>query len=102
MKGQLRWTRWRHHTQLHMTVLCLSLVVRLVCGEQRFVQEPEDVTAKHGDSVTLQCKVADRKGAVQWTKDAFGLGTDPDLQGFNRYRMEVNDSDGEYIDGLTL
>ncbi|XP_069163784.1 irregular chiasm C-roughest protein isoform X2 [Procambarus clarkii] len=75
---------------------CLSLLFAVVYGEQRFVQEPENMTAKHGDSVTLPCKVAERKGTVQWTKDGFGLGTDEDLQGFTRYRMEVDDNQGVY------
>ncbi|XP_071552748.1 irregular chiasm C-roughest protein-like isoform X2 [Panulirus ornatus] len=84
--------RWKDAVCL----VCLSILVSAAHGEQRFVQEPENVTAKHGDSVTLTCKVADRRGTVQWTKDGFGLGTDQELQGFSRYSMEVDDDSGVY------
>lgn len=84
-------TRWKDA----FCLVCLSVLFSVAHGEQRFVQEPENVTAKHGESVTLPCKVADRRGAVQWTKDGFGLGTDEELQGFSRYRMEVDDDNGK-------
>ncbi|XP_069956837.1 irregular chiasm C-roughest protein isoform X2 [Cherax quadricarinatus] len=79
-----------------LCLVCVSFLLTVVYGEQRFIQEPENTTAKHGESVILSCKVADRRGTVQWTKDGFGLGTDEELQGFSRYRMEVDDSDGVY------
>lgn len=61
---------------------------------QHFSAEPESVTAKLGENVTLPCKVSDRKGTVQWTKDGFGLGTNRTLQGFNRYTMTGSSEEG--------
>ena len=93
--ARTRWKRPPATTTLLVYLTVASAFVSLVHGDQRFVQEPQNVTVKHGESVTLPCKIADRKGAVQWTKDGFGLGTDEDLQGFSRYRMEVDDAAGE-------
>ncbi|XP_042205852.1 irregular chiasm C-roughest protein-like isoform X2 [Homarus americanus] len=83
-------TRWKE------TVICVTLLVSVAYAEQRFIQEPENATAKHGENVTLSCKVEDRKGTVQWTKDGFGLGSDEDLPGYSRYRMIVDDNHGVY------
>ena len=54
---------------------------------QYFIEEPADVTANIGDEVTLQCRVGNREGVLQWTKNGFGLGTDPKLPGFSRYTL---------------
>ena len=54
---------------------------------QHFAAEPTDVTVKLGDNITLPCKVTEKKGVLQWTKDGFGLGTNRSLHGFNRYEM---------------
>ena len=54
---------------------------------QMFLKEPENISVKEGDNVTLLCSVENRAGVVQWTKDDFGLGTSRDLQAYNRYRM---------------
>ncbi|XP_042872259.1 irregular chiasm C-roughest protein-like [Penaeus japonicus] len=77
-------------------LLISPLLLKSVRGEQSFAAEPQDTTAKHGEAVTLPCKIVDRRGVVQWTKDGFGLGTDLELQGFSRYKMIVNDSEGIY------
>ncbi|CAL4130583.1 unnamed protein product [Meganyctiphanes norvegica] len=79
------------------TVWSLTLInVVVVYAEQRFADQPESVTVKHGRAVVLRCKVLDKKGIIQWTKDGFGLGTDTDLEGFSRYKMETNESEGVY------
>ncbi len=55
---------------------------------QRFLEEPEPaVEVREGANVTLACRVANKLGTLQWTKDDFGLGTDRELAGFARYRM---------------
>ncbi|XP_063842491.1 irregular chiasm C-roughest protein-like isoform X2 [Scylla paramamosain] len=94
--ARTRWKRPSLTTTLLVYLTVTSALVTIACGEQRFVQQPQNVTVKHGESVTLPCKIADRRGAVQWTKDGFGLGTDKDLLGFSRYRMNVDDAAGVY------
>ncbi|XP_050708930.1 irregular chiasm C-roughest protein-like [Eriocheir sinensis] len=94
--ARTRWKRPSASINLLLYLVLASALLSLARGEQRFVEEPQNVTVKHGESVTLPCKVADRRGTVQWTKDGFGLGTDPDLQGFSRYRMNVDEAAGVY------
>ena len=43
------------------------------------------------------CKVVNRQGHVQWTKDGFGLDTPRDLPGYSRYRMVGNEAAGRYL-----
>ena len=52
---------------------------------QRFAMEPQDQTAIVGSRVTLPCRVIDKTGLIQWTKDDFGLGVHRNLSGFDRY-----------------
>ena len=40
------------------------------------------------------CRVEDRQGEVQWTKDGFGLDVTRDLSGYPRYKMIGADSAG--------
>jgi len=42
--------------------------------QQSFVDAPVNTTVVQGETAILQCSVANRKGAVQWTKDGFALG----------------------------
>ena len=63
---------------------------------QRFALEPQDHTAIVGTRVTLPCRVIDKKGTLQWTKDDFGLGTHRNLSGFDRYSMIGSDEEGDY------
>lgn len=44
----------------------------------------------------LACRVTDKAGALQWTKDGFGLGTNRNLSGFPRYQMVGSDDEGDY------
>lgn len=59
---------------------------------QYFVKEPGDVRATLGEQVRLPCTVRNKTGECQWTKDGFGLGTDPDLTGFSRYSLDLSSS----------
>ncbi|PZC73138.1 hypothetical protein B5X24_HaOG209972 [Helicoverpa armigera] len=76
-------------------LLCLLLIVG--CHgyqEQRFAMEPQDQSAIVGSRVTLPCRVENKVGALQWTKDDFGLGTHRNLSGYDRYAMIGSDEEG--------
>lgn len=74
--------------QIKTFLILLILSVNSIVGEpQYFIEEPQDVTANIGDEVILVCKVGNREGLLQWTKDGFGLGTTADLPGFPRYTL---------------
>ena len=51
---------------------------------QKFMREPPDQTAAEGEHVTLPCRVENKVGALQWTRDDFGLGLNRNLKGFER------------------
>lgn len=65
-------------------------------GIQRFAMEPQDQTAIVGARVTLPCRVINKQGTLQWTKDDFGLGTHRNLSGFERYSMVGSDEEGDF------
>jgi hypothetical protein len=65
-------------------------------GPQRFAMEPQDQTAIIGSRVTLPCRVIDKTGLIQWTKDDFGLGVHRNLSGFDRYSMVGSDEEGDF------
>lgn len=91
---------------LSMISLCLLFLLPLTQGKssnlftqfqnQRFAMEPQDQTAVVGARVTLPCRVINKQGVLQWTKDDFGLGTSRDLAGFERYSMIGSDEEGDY------
>uniref|UniRef100_A0A6P6YAT3 Irregular chiasm C-roughest protein-like n=1 Tax=Dermatophagoides pteronyssinus TaxID=6956 RepID=A0A6P6YAT3_DERPT len=63
---------------------------------QRFEMEPIDKTSIIGDTIILPCRIANKVGTLQWTRDGFGLGTERTLEGFQRYRMIGSDDEGDY------
>lgn len=72
---------------------------------QKFTIEPENMSAVIGSRVVLPCRVINKQGVLQWTKDDFGLGTHRNLSAFDRYTMIGSESDGDYslqIDSLDL
>ncbi|KMZ08005.1 uncharacterized protein Dsimw501_GD16346 [Drosophila simulans] len=86
-----------------MQLLLLATIVGIVRSSpytsyqnQRFAMEPQDQTAVVGARVTLPCRVINKQGTLQWTKDDFGLGTSRDLSGFERYAMVGSDEEGDY------
>jgi hypothetical protein len=85
-----------------LLVLLLAAVEPLVGVEQRFAMEPQDQTAIVGSRVTLPCRVINKTGVLQWTKDDFGLGTHRNLSGFDRYSMIGSDEEGQFMMQLTL
>lgn len=62
---------------------------------QRFAMEPQDQTEIVGSRVILPCRVIDKTGLIQWTKDDFGLGVHRNLSGFDRYSMVGSDEEGK-------
>ena len=78
-----------------MMLLLLS-TLSCVSGVQRFLREPYDQTASVGEHVTLPCRVENKEGNIQWTRDDFGLGLNRNLAGFDRYRMSGSDEEGDY------
>ena len=63
--------------------------------QQQFRRTPDNQTATVGDTVTLACNVINKSGVLQWTRDGFGLGTERNLVGYERYRMVGNEEEGE-------
>lgn len=63
---------------------------------QRFAIEPVDKTAIINDTILLACRVVNKMGAIQWTRDSFGLGMERELIGYPRYSMTGNDEEGDY------
>ncbi|KAL0859870.1 hypothetical protein ABMA27_010207 [Loxostege sticticalis] len=84
----------------HSAVLSfLVLMCVEQCGgyhEQKFAMEPQDQTAVVGSRVTLPCRVENKAGQLQWTKDDFGLGLHRELSGYDRYKMIGSDEEGDY------
>jgi hypothetical protein len=64
-------------------------------SEQRFAIEPQDQTAIVGSRVTLPCRVINKLGSLQWTRDDFALGTHRSLTEFFRYAMIGSDEEGK-------
>ena len=87
-------------TATMFSLLVLSLTVAAgsaaeVASSQSFLREPFDQIATVGEHVTLPCRVSDRRGVLQWTRDDFGLGSDRRLDGFSRYAMTGSDDEGK-------
>ena len=61
---------------------------------QSFLREPFDQIAAVGEHVTLPCRVINKRGVLQWTRDDFGLGSERQLIGFDRYQMTGSDEEG--------
>lgn len=105
---------WRYSTSSNMNGILLALIIcwatsgggGLAQGAkvgtngkssgQRFALEPQDHTAIVGTRVTLPCRIIDKTGTLQWTKDDFGLGTHRNLSGFERYSMIGSDEEGDF------
>ena len=64
---------------------------------QSFLREPFDQIASEGEHVTLPCRVVNKEGVLQWTREDFGLGSDRGLEGFRRYTMTGSDDEGRPI-----
>ena len=78
---------------LHFTILVIissssSSSAAAAVTVQKFMREPPDQTAAEGEHVTLPCRVENKVGNLQWTRDDFGLGLNRNLKGFERLRIE--------------
>ncbi|XP_073965975.1 irregular chiasm C-roughest protein-like [Choristoneura fumiferana] len=78
------------------TLFCLLLGCVCAYKEQKFAIEPQDQSAVVGSRVTLPCRVVNKVGQLQWTKDDFGLGTHRHLAGYDRYNMVGSDEEGDF------
>ena len=45
--------------------------------------------------VTLPCRVHNKIGTIQWTRDGFGLGDTRALSGYSRYRLIGSDDESK-------
>ena len=52
--------------------------------------------------VTLPCRVENRIGLLQWTRDGFGLGDTRQLSGYSRYRLVGSDDESKLVLGAIL
>lgn len=84
-----------------MTVLLLFLAMMgmtispvSALSQQQFRRTPDNQTATVGDMVTLACSIINKFGVLQWTRDGFGLGTERNLVGYERYRMSGSEEEG--------
>jgi hypothetical protein len=83
-----------------LTICYLYLAIQMGEGAQGvpqgpyFVTQPSDRVGMAGDQLTLNCVIANMAGRCQWTKDGFGLGTDPDIPGYPRLAM-VTENPGD-------
>ncbi|XP_015784363.1 nephrin-like [Tetranychus urticae] len=84
----------KHHKRRRVTTKESSF-------HQFFRVVPVDMTVTEGDDVELECTVGNQKGSVQWSKDGFLLGFDPEIPGFPRYSMKVHQSSGVFNLKLT-
>ncbi|GMR60948.1 hypothetical protein PMAYCL1PPCAC_31143, partial [Pristionchus mayeri] len=86
----------RNSSNLHMRLLLLFAAFAAAAAEQEISEGPSDTSVHVGKAATLNCKVSGQKGAVQWMKNGFGLGTDRNLRFFPRYSMVGSNAEGEY------
>lgn len=88
-----------------MIIICMFILMRTIWADQKFAIEAEDVTAILGSTIILPCRVVNKQGTLQWTKDDFGLGAHRNLSAFDRYTMIGSDDEGDYslkIESVTL
>ncbi|RWS06549.1 nephrin-like protein, partial [Dinothrombium tinctorium] len=66
-------------------------------GYQQFFRiRPNDEKVVKSSDIELQCNVANQAGSVQWSKDGFLLGFDPEIPGFPRHSMTGDNLKGVY------
>ncbi|XP_076310450.1 nephrin-like isoform X2 [Tachypleus tridentatus] len=75
----------------------LFLSNRVICQQQQYFRvQPQDKEVVQGDTAEMQCHIAFAAGAVQWSKDGFVLGYDPEIPGYPRYGMVIDRVRGVY------
>lgn len=83
-------------SKMVMILISVMMTVGVRGADQRFALEPQDRTAIVGETIIMACRVVNKKGNLQWSRDGFGLGTDRELKGYPRYTMTGNDDEGDY------
>ncbi|CAB3371539.1 Hypothetical predicted protein [Cloeon dipterum] len=79
-----------------LLLVAAALVSTALALEQRFAIQPMSQTAIVGTRVTLPCRVENKRGTLQWTKDSFALGANRNLSSYPRYSMIGSDEEGDY------
>ena len=74
----------------------ISLFFRLYLFPSLIILLLPPQSAIVGSRVTLPCRVENKVGNLQWTKDDFGLGMNRNLSGYDRYAMIGSDEEGIY------
>ncbi len=74
-------------------LLIATFQISSIFANQTVVESPSHTLALKGSDVLLKCTVQQQSGAVQWTKNGFGLGTDRNLVVFQRYDMVGSSSE---------
>lgn len=86
---------WLHLLLLQLSIASVSTMHHGLVV-QHLAMEPQDQIAEIGARVTLPCRVVNKQGVLQWTRDDFGLGTRRQLAGFERYAMIGSDEEGDF------
>ena len=71
---------------------CISIIT-CVISVQTFTEEPGSVIVLEGSDVLLNCRVFNKTGVVQWTKDDFGLGSERSLPQYPHLSLIGHDSE---------
>ncbi|CAL1267938.1 unnamed protein product [Larinioides sclopetarius] len=77
-------------------LLTVAHILQVILGQQYFRVKPHDTSVVAGRTAELHCHVGNRAGLVQWSKDGFLLGYDPDIPGYERYEMRVDHTRSAY------
>ncbi|XP_071044210.1 nephrin-like [Parasteatoda tepidariorum] len=77
-------------------ILSFAHVIHVILCQQYFRVKPHDTSVVAGRTAELHCHVGNRAGLVQWSKDGFLLGYDPEIPGYERYEMRVDHSKSAY------
>ncbi|XP_052805322.1 irregular chiasm C-roughest protein-like [Mya arenaria] len=89
-----------------ISAFVLITFLQTALGAQEFYRQPTHESAVQGSSIVLRCIIKNRDGTVQWTHGGFGLGTERNLPGYDRYTMIGNtnsiDVDGNSIEEYSL
>ncbi|XP_068214573.1 irregular chiasm C-roughest protein-like [Palaemon carinicauda] len=90
-------SRWRPKWRLTLTILVVMVLsCQTTLGEQKFANQPSPQTAVIGSTVVLPCRIINKVGVLQWTRDDFGLGNERELHAFKRYKMIGADEEGDF------
>ena len=90
-------------TSLFVTMLIGPL--REVVGKQEWLEQPSYTEVNPGGSVTLPCRVTDKKGDCRWERNSMPVGAYPDKyewagdQGAGDCSLRISSASTEYDSG---